>query len=269
MNNILTLYDMAFKRIYKIYFTLIGILLASNIGATLFSIYSVPSRTSDIEGNPITVNVLKSEEGIRYIYEYLIGDLTSITKMAVAFSVLLCLLYSLVIWYRDYFSKSKTIATLLMLPQKRFNIYIAKLITVTSMIFGVISVQFLFWFIDLVIIKAILNVNVDGFTNVFETILANQNRFSNLIFIQPIDFLMIDVFGVIFTGVLMERSYKKIGIILGGGYIFASIILYICLTAQYEQYADILLKVQIAYYIVIFVISILISRTLLNKRIGL
>ena len=138
MNNILTLYDMEFKRIYKIYFTLIGILLASNIGATLFSIYSVPSRTSDIEGNPITVNVLKSEEGIRYIYEYLIGDLTSITKMAVAFSVLLCLLYSLVIWYRDYFSKSKTIATLLMLPQKRFNIYIAKLITVTSMIFGVI-----------------------------------------------------------------------------------------------------------------------------------
>ena len=272
MNNILTLYDMEFKRIYKIYFTLIGILLASNIGATLFSIYSVPSRTSDIEGNPITVNVLKSEEGIRYIYEYLIGDLTSITKMAVAFSVLLCLLYSLVIWYRDYFSKSKTIATLLMLPQKRFNI------TVTSMIFGVISVQFLFWFIDLVIIKAILNVNVDGFTNVFETILANQNRFSNLIFIQPIDFLMIDVFGVIlavvviFTGVLMERSYKKIGIILGGGYIFASIILYICLTAQYAQYAqyvDILLKVQIAYYIVIFVISILISRTLLNKRIGL
>ena len=244
MNNILTLYDMEFKRIYKIYFTLIGILLASNIGATLFSIYSVPSRTSDMEGNPITVNVLKSEEGIRYIYEYLIGDLTSITKMAVAFSVLLCLLYSLVIWYRDYFSKSKTIATLLMLPQKRFNIYIAKLITVTSMIFGVISVQFLFWFIDLVIIKAILNVNVDGFTNVFETILANQNRFSNLIFIQPIDFLMIDVFGVIlavvviFTGVLMERSYKKIGIILGGGYIFASIILYICLTAQYAQYVD-------------------------------
>ena len=170
MNNILTLYDMEFKRIYKIYFTLIGILLASNIGATLFSIYSVPSRTSDIEGNPITVNVLKSEEGIRYIYEYLIGDLTSITKMAVAFSVLLCLLYSLVIWYRDYFSKSKTIATLLMLPQKRFNIYIAKLITVTSMIFGVISVQFLFWFIDLVIIKAILNVNVDGFTNVFDVI---------------------------------------------------------------------------------------------------
>ena len=177
MNNILTLYDMEFKRIYKIYFTLIGILLASNIGATLFSIYSVPSRTSDIEGNPITVNVLKSEEGIRYIYEYLIGDLTSITKMAVAFSVLLCLLYSLVIWYRDYFSKSKTIATLLMLPQKRFNIYISKFLTVIMMIFGIIASQFLFWFIDLFIIKIILNVNAEGFLNVFQTMLIRQNRF--------------------------------------------------------------------------------------------
>ena len=197
MNNILTLYDMEFKRIYKIYFTLIGILLASNIGATLFSIYSVPSRTSDIEGNPITVNVLKSEEGIRYIYEYLIGDLTSITKMAVAFSVLLCLLYSLVIWYRDYFSKSKTIATLLMLPQKRFNIYISKFLTVIMMIFGIIASQFLFWFIDLVIIKIILNVNTEGFLNVFKTMLVQQNMISNLVFNQPIDFMMVDILGVI------------------------------------------------------------------------
>ncbi len=275
MNNILTLYDMEFKRIYKIYFALIGILFASNIGATLFSIYNMSSGRYYIEGEPINIQVLKSEEGIKYIYEYLIGDLTFTTKMVVAFSVLLCLLYSLVIWYRDYFSKSKTIATLLMLPQNRFNIYIAKFITVTSMIFGVISVQILFWFIDLVIIKSILNVNVEGFTNVFETMLVAQNRFSNLIFSQPIDFLMIDVLGValavivMFTGVIIERSYNKIGVILGVGYILISIILYISLTSQYAQYVDILLKVQIVYYIVIFVISVLVSRTLLNKRIGL
>ena len=269
MNNILTLYDMEFKRIYKIYFALIGILFASNIGATLFSIYNMSSGRYYIEGEPINIQVLKSEEGIKYIYEYLIGDLTFTTKMVVAFSVLLCLLYSLVIWYRDYFSKSKTIATLLMLPQNRFNIYIAKFITVTSMIFGVISVQILFWFIDLVIIKSILNVNVEGFTNVFETMLVAQNRFSNLIFSQPIDFLMIDVLGValavivMFTGVIIERSYNKIGVILGVGYILISIILYISLTSQYAQYVDILLN------IVIFVISVLVSRTLLNKRIGL
>ena len=275
MNNILTLYDMEFKRIYKIYFTLIGILLASNIGATLFSIYSVPSRTSDIEGNPITVNVLKSEEGIRYIYEYLIGDLTSITKMAVAFSVLLCLLYSLVIWYRDYFSKSKTIATLLMLPQKRFNIYISKFLTVIMMIFGIIASQFLFWFIDLFIIKIILNVNAEGFLNVFQTMLIRQNRFWNLVFNQPIDFVMIDVLGVIlavtvlFTGVMIERSFRKVGAVLGAIYVVASIVLYIYVTTSYGIYSDILLKVHLLYYLVMFIVSILISINLLNKRVSL
>ena len=120
-----------------------------------------------------------------------------------------------------------------------------------------------------------MNVNVSGFTNVFETITVAQSRFTNLIFSQPIDFLMIDVLGValaviiLFTGVLIERSYNKIGVVSGGGYIFASIILYISLTAQYGMYADILLKVHIAYYIVMFLISVLASRTLLNKRIGL
>lgn len=277
MNNILTLYDMEFKRIYKIYFTLIGILLASNIGATLFSIsiYSVPSRTSDIEGNPITVNVLKSEEGIRYIYEYLIGDLTSITKMAVAFSVLLCLLYSLVIWYRDYFSKSKTIATLLMLPQKRFNIYISKFLTVIMMIFGIIASQFLFWFIDLVIIKIILNVNTEGFLNVFKTMLVQQNMISNLVFNQPIDFMMVDILGVIlavtvlFTGVIIERSFRKVGAVLGAIYVVASIVLYIYVTTSYGIYSDILLKVHLLYYLVMFIVSTLISINLLNKRVSL
>ena len=275
MNNILTLYDMEFKRIYKIYFTLIGILLASNIGATLFSIYSVPSRTSDIEGNPITVNVLKSEEGIRYIYEYLIGDLTSITKMAVAFSVLLCLLYSLVIWYRDYFSKSKTIATLLMLPQKRFNIYISKFLTVIMMIFGIIASQFLFWFIDLVIIKIILNVNTEGFLNVFKTMLVQQNMISNLVFNQPIDFMMVDILGVIlavtvlFTGVIIERSFRKIGVVLGSIYVAASIGIYIYVTVSYCTYSDILLKAHLLYYILMFIVSILVSINLLNKRVSL
>ena len=275
VNNILTLYDMEFKRIYKIYFTLIGILLASNIGATLFSIYSVPSRTSDIEGNPITVNVLKSEEGIRYIYEYLIGDLTSITKMAVAFSVLLCLLYSLVIWYRDYFSKSKTIATLLMLPQKRFNIYISKFLTVIMMIFGIIASQFLFWFIDLVIIKIILNVNTEGFLNVFKTMLVQQNMISNLVFNQPIDFMMVDILGVIlavtvlFTGVIIERSFRKIGVVLGSIYVVASIGIYIYVTVSYCTYSDILLKAHLLYYILMFIVSILISINLLNKRVSL
>ena len=275
MNNILTLYDMEFKRIYKIYFTLIGLLFASNIGATLYNIFFRVKRMIDNEGNPITMHTLKSSEGLEYINTYIVGDLGSMTKMAMAFAVLLCLLYSLVIWYRDYFSKSKTIATLLMLPQKRFNIYISKFLTVIMMIFGIIASQFLFWFIDLFIIKIILNVNAEGFLNVFQTMLIRQNRFWNLVFNQPIDFVMIDVLGVIlavtmlFTGVMIERSFRKVGAVLGAIYVVASIVLYIYVTTSYGIYSDILLKVHLLYYLVMFIVSTLISINLLNKRVSL
>lgn len=275
VNNILTLYDMEFKRIYKIYFALIGILFASNIGVTLFSIYSVSEGSLDEHGNIINMSILRSSEGMKYINSYVISELASITKFIMAFAVLLCLLYSLVIWYRDYFSKSKTIATLLMLPQKRFNIYISKLITVIMMIFGIMSIQFLFWFIDLVIVKVILNVNVDGFINVFKTILGSQNRISNLIFAQPIDFIMINTLGVIlavtviFTGVMIERSYRKIGPVLGSIYIVACIMIYVATITNYGNYTDVLLKTHLLYYIVVFLISTVISLSLLNKRVSL
>lgn len=275
VNNILTLYDMEFKRIYKIYFALIGILFASNIGVTLFSIYSVSAGSLDEHGNIINMSILRSSEGMKYINSYVISELASITKFIMAFAVLLCLLYSLVIWYRDYFSKSKTIATLLMLPQKRFNIYISKLITVIMMIFGVMSIQFLFWFIDLVIVKVILNVNVDGFINVFKTILGSQNRISNLIFAQPIDFIMINTLGVIlavtviFTGVMIERSYRKIGPVLGSIYIVACIMIYVATITNYGNYTDVLLKTHLLYYIVVFLISTVVSLSLLNKRVSL
>lgn len=275
MNNILTLYDMEFKRIYKIYFTLIGLLFTSNIGATLYKIFFITRRTVDNEGNPITMHTLKSSEGLEYINTYIVGDLGSMTKMAMAFAVLLCLLYSLVIWYRDYFSKSKTIATLLMLPQKRFNIYISKFLTVIMMIFGIIASQFLFWFIDLVIIKIILNVNTEGFLNVFKTMLVQQNMISNLVFNQPIDFMMVDILGVIlavtvlFTGVIIERSFRKIGVVLGSIYVVASIGIYIYVTVSYCIYSDILLKAHLLYYILMFIVSILISINLLNKRVSL
>ena len=275
MNNILTLYDMEFKRIYKIYFTLIGLLFTSNIGATLYNIFFRVKRMIDNEGNPITMHTLKSSEGLEYINTYIVGDLGSMTKMAMAFAVLLCLLYSLVIWYRDYFSKSKTIATLLMLPQKRFNIYISKFLTVIMMIFGIIASQFLFWFIDLVIIKIILNVNTEGFLNVFKTMLVQQNMISNLVFNQPIDFMMVDILGVIlavtvlFTGVIIERSFRKIGVVLGSIYVVASIGIYIYVTVSYCIYSDILLKAHLLYYILMFIVSILISINLLNKRVSL
>ena len=94
--------------------------------------------------------------------------------------------------------------------------------------------------------------------------LVQQNMISNLVFNQPIDFMMVDILGVIlavtvlFTGVIIERSFRKIGVVLGSIYVVASIGIYIYVTVSYCIYSDILLKAHLLYYILMFIVSILI-----------
>ncbi len=80
--------------------------------------------------------------------------------MLLGLAVILCLIYALAIWYRDFIGKSKTGYTLFMLPNNKFNIYIAKAITLVVMIYGVMITQMLSWLIDISIIKFILNINI-------------------------------------------------------------------------------------------------------------
>lgn len=275
MNNILTLYDMEFKRIYKIFFICLGLLLVANIGATVLSMYSTVSIIALEEGVNKSLDILRGTKGLRHVYSYVINELISNTTFIFVIAILMCLGYALVIWYRDYYSKSKTIAALFMLPQPRFNIYIAKLLLIVTLIFLVISFQVLFWFIDLSILKIVLNINNKGFTDVFSTILYNNRTIMKLISPSILTFIMIDFFGVIlavvviFTGVLIQRSYKKLGAFLGIIYIGAVIMLYIFLGAYYGAYTDILLKVHLAYYAVIFAGSMYLSNKLLNKKVYL
>ena len=215
MNKILTLYNIEFKRIYKLYFVLIGILFLSNLGGVAFSIKNSVSKISMENNLAKSLDVLKSNIGISFINQFTVNDIYIYGSVALGIAVLMCLLYALVIWYRYYYSKSKTIYTLLSLPQPRFNIYLAKLITIVVMIYGLIASQFLFWYIDLNIVKILADINSPAFINVF-TNMIQKSHSVNIVSAYMIDFLMRDVIGVIlaviviFTGVMIERSINKI-----------------------------------------------------------
>lgn len=124
MSNILTLYNMEFKRIYKLYFALIGVLFLGNIGVSIFALYFNIKNFATQYKLPLNLEAIRNSEYVKSISLFSRNSIVKFTLMIFVFSVLLCLIYALVIWYRDYFSKSKTICTLLTLPQKRFNIYI-------------------------------------------------------------------------------------------------------------------------------------------------
>lgn len=270
MSNILTLYNMEFKRIYKLYFSLIATLFAGNLISLLLAINDTIRFIKRSEMIQINFNMLKNYINEEHIKTHLIDQIQFFSSFVLAIGVLACLVYGLIIWYRDYYSRSKTICTLLILPQNRFNIYLSKLITILVMIYGVIVSQVLFWYIDYIILNSLLNSNIDGFINIM-----NGSLDLSLISANIIDFFMIDIFGVllavvvIFAGVLIERSYKKKGIVFGIVYILSSLVIYYCLIIKYSNYTDEFLQISLIYFVVSLVLSIGISYKLIKSKITL
>lgn len=272
MNRILTLYNIEFKRIYKLYFLLIGTLFIANLAGVMKTLYDSVKRISLENNLPMNIDILKTNLGYSFINEFTKNDIYVYGSMALGVAILFCLLYATIIWYRDYYSKSKTIYILLSLPQPKFNIYLAKLIMVIVMIYGVIACQFLFWYIDLNIIKILAGISSPNFANVYSNMMQSVNQI-NVVSPYLLDFLMIDLFGVIlavvviFTGVLIERSFKKVGVLLGVGYILITIIGYVFIIGLDSRILGNLLLNHIMYYIVLLMVSILISYRLINKRV--
>ncbi|MEG2787530.1 MAG: hypothetical protein RR942_06870 [Romboutsia sp.] len=271
MNKILTLYNIEFKRIYKLYFALIGILFIGNIGGVVKSLYDSIEKISNENNIPMNLDILNTSIGFNIIKQFTVKDIYIYGSLLLGICVLMCLIYSLIIWYRDYYSKSKTIYTLLSLPQPRFNIYLSKLITIVVMIYGLIVSQFLFWYIDLNIVKIMADISSPSFTNIY-TNMMQLERELNIVSPYIIEFLMIDVVGVIlavvvvFTCVLLERAFRKIGILLGITYALLSLIGYICIIGVNSTNFRTLLISHIIYYILLFTLSIFISYRLINKR---
>lgn len=274
MSNILTLYNMEFKRIYKLYFALIGALLVGNILSIGLGIYDTMRHMNRNQFMPMDFNLFKNYMNDGYVKAFVTNQIHYFSSIVLSIAVLSCLVYELIIWYRDYYSRSKTICALLTLPQKRFNIYLSKLLTILVMIYGIIVSQVLFWYMDVIILKIITGVNMSEFLNIFTSMMSSYSGI-NLIPSYIIDFLMIDIFGVLlsvvvlFTGVLIERSYKRKGIVFGLIYILSSIGIYFSLSIKNASYSDQLLLISLIYYIVLFVLSIFISYKLINSKLSL
>lgn len=186
----------------------------------------------------------------------------------------MCLLYALIIWYRDYYSRRKTIYTLLCLLQSRFNIYLSKLITIVVMIYGTIVSQFVFWYINLTIVKNLAGIQSPIFLNIFKNMMHSV-RIPNIVSPNIVEFLMVDIIGVIlavvviFTAVLIERSVKKVGVILGPLYISLAIFGYLYLFKFSRLLLLNLLTIHIGYYTFLFIISLLLSYYIMNKKISI
>lgn len=269
MNKILTLYNIEFKRIHKLYFTLLGLLLVGNIGIVAKQLHRQVNIAASKAKAKASMELLKSSLVKNGLWEGGIGDIYLFTTIILGIAVMFCLIYCIVIWYRDFVGKNKTAYTLFMLPNNKFAIYISKAITIVVMIYGVIMTQILSWIIEANIIKMLCNIDMYQIKYI---ILHLRPRH----LIQPylLDFIMVDVIGVIlavlviFTAVMIQRSFKIKGMILAIIYTLASILIYVFLI-RYAGYSDKILVLHSIYYIALFTISTTLSYYLINKKIHL
>lgn len=272
-NKIWTLFEVEFKRIQKIYFALLTLLFFSNAGLFSFLFNLNLKESESIIGYKVGMSVLKEEAAIEAFSSSDVAQTTyQLTFFLLIGALLWCLYYGLAIWYKDFSNKTKPIYTLFMLPENKFIIFISKLITILTLIYGVILVQFLCWLIMVAIMKNISGISIEHIIN----IINNARPDIYMIYVPQIsrvEFIMIFILGpilamtVLFTGIMMHKTVKKIGGLLGVIYVISIISVYFSITALYNTYSDVLMKTHLIFYLVVFVMSMVVSYSTLTKKI--
>lgn len=186
--------------------------------------------------------------------------------------------YMFFIWYRDWFARNTFIFRLLMLPTDRMNIYFAKLTTIMLTVFGMLAFQIVMllfykqiveWIVPLVY-REDLSIGILISSSLYLNMFI-PSSFSSFIVTYGLGFTAVVV---VFTIILLERSYKWIGLIYG--IIYASVALLIYALPVIIQfivfnkiylYLEELFWIEVAITILIVICSLVMSNYLLKKKV--
>ncbi|MFD1336883.1 hypothetical protein ACFQ4N_15130 [Oceanobacillus iheyensis] len=274
MRNFAKLVNFEFRRFLPIFLALSGVLIVVQIiGVFIVS----NSYKNNLEINYISGLMDKSE----YISQYGLISMHQITNNifflgAIALVVVSLLIYLLFIWYRDWFGKNTFVYRLLMLPTNRMNIFFSKASSILIFIFGFLVLQILMIPMLHFILELLVPIDFRLDLSLTDIILGNQ-ALSLFVPTYYVDFIIYYVIGiismfVIFTMILMERSFRLLGfgmVIVYGGLIILLLIspdILQVLTNDYFYW----MEVQImrgALLILIGGLSLWLSNYLLNKKI--
>ena len=271
-NKICILFDIEFKRIQKIFFAVISLLILGNIAIFAYGIYRVTEDVKAEIGVSQGISILKTDMGKHMFLELQLPNfIYALSNLLMILALIGCAFYSVLIWYRDFSSKSKSIYTLFMLPENRFIIFISKLITMLALIYSIIFVQHLLWGIGAFIVNKYANIPIINMIYSINNI-HRYGIFEISVPIYPVEYLMIFIIGPIvgvssiFAATLISKSIKKIGGVLGIIYIVSLAMVYLATIIGIYEYSDTILKNNIIFFIVAFLISIYVSYISLNNR---
>ncbi|WP_438350869.1 hypothetical protein ACP8HI_09615 [Paenibacillus sp. FA6] len=149
------------------------------------------------------------------------ADMISSTQLLFFIPMLLSIgvlvIYVFLIWYRDWFGRNTFIYRLLMLPTARIHIYYAKITAILMFVFGLISFQLALLSVEKLVFNLIVPSDMREPSHFLDTINANQalalltpGNFDQFLITYGLG--MIAVLAIC-TAILIERSYRRVGIV--------------------------------------------------------
>ena len=192
--------------------------------------------------------------------------------LIVAFIGMALILTGFYLWYKEWFGASKRIYTLLSIRGSRMRIFSSKLVTFLFVFIAYYGVLLLNLYVASLMMNIILPNGVVADNLLQNTIL--HSFFVSLIIPDSIASLffhlafIIMIFAILSVFVLLDRSKRIWGLILGVLYIIASISVFIYINTL-DLYTDERLYMNWAFVGVFMFISTIISSYLINKKVSI
>ncbi|MBW5444929.1 hypothetical protein GE107_02470 [Cohnella sp. CFH 77786] len=277
MNRYLKLVVMELHRFWKIYAALMLLTFLSQFGGLFLTLRSY---LTEVKGRMYAESLYDyaayaEKHGPESFY-----TMTSRMEPWFTAPVLLCiaalLFYVFMIWYRDWFGKNPFVYRMLMLPTSRMNLYWAKLTAIMVFVLGLVGWQLVLFPLHMALYRSMLPAEL-AVTQSVESFIHHHSVFQTLIPQTFTEFVLYYGAGlmtvtVLFTSVLIERSYRFKGI--AGGLVYAAASLFAMLAPQlvndgigFELYPWETFLLLVVIGAVLLALSLGISRYLLIRKI--
>lgn len=228
MKSFVKLVNFEINRFAKIYWSLVAITILSQFTSVFLTVHRYITQANEIMYH-------QSLPKLAYVKHYgSIGFIDCFGSIWFLGPIALCaaamMFYIFLIWYRDWYGKHTFIYRLLMLPVERWNLYLAKAASILLLVFGFVAVQIVLLPVEHFFFNAI----TPGIYRIDMTVIDAVLSFPLFNLLLPstvIDFLLhyglgFTVVLVIFTAILLERSFRMKGVLLGLLFGFLSFVLF-------------------------------------------
>lgn len=217
MKNYLKLVNFEFNRCVKLYFSLIGLTVVSQIIAVFVESRRYINQLNEaVYQNKMPKAQFLSETGEMSML-WVVNNIWFLLPILICVTAVL--FYSFYIWYVEWMGKNTFIYRLLMLPTSRMTVFWSKLTTIALMIFGLISIQLILLLVESQLLKLLVESEFRLDLSIQQ--ISEGTRYLSLFI--PKSFLSFIIYygtGFVliflgFTAILFERSFRFKGLMVG------------------------------------------------------